>query len=346
MATNPILSTAFTMNSSTTMKYRCLVAEKDPSGNTVATIAERTLGTASENQVTIRVAYSSLNYKDALAATGHPGVARKLPLVPGIDAAGTVTASNSDRFQVGDEVLVFAPPFGTELDGGFSEYVIVPDSWVYKLPAGLNLLEAMSIGTGGFTAAQSIDELLRHRITPSHGDIVVTGATGGVGIYAVKLLARLGYKVVASSGKPHLVEWLKQHGAAEVISRGDLDDRTQRPLLSARWGGAVDTVGGNTLATILRGTKPYGCVTACGLVGGADLNMTVYPFILRGVTLQGVDTAGISREYRADIWQRLATSWRLPDLDKLSYIVPLDGLTEEIARILRGEIAGRVVVKL
>lgn len=334
------------MNSSSSLKYRCLVAEKDPAGNVLATIAERNLGTPGENQVTIRVSFSSLNYKDALAATGHPGVARKLPLVPGIDAAGTVTASNSDRFQVGEEVLVFAPPFGTEQDGGFSEFVIVPDAWVYKLPAGLSLLEAMSIGTGGFTAAQCIDELQRHRITPGQGEIVVSGATGGVGIYAVKLLARLGYTVVASTGKPQLAEWLKQHGAAAVINRSDLDDRTQRPLLSARWAGAVDTVGGNTLATILRGTRPYGCVTACGLVGGADLNLTVYPFILRGVALQGVDTAGISREYRSDLWQRLATQWRIPDLDKLSYIVPLEGLTEEIARILRGEIAGRVVVKL
>jgi putative YhdH/YhfP family quinone oxidoreductase len=328
------------------LKYRCLVAEKDAQGNVTAAIAERTLGEPVQGEVVVRIAYSSLNYKDALAATGHPGVARRLPLVPGIDAAGSIAVSKSDRFQVGDEVLVFHAQFGTERDGGYAEYAIVPEDWVFKLPRGLSLLEAMSIGTGGFTAAQCIDELLRHQITPDRGEVVVSGSTGGVGIYAVKLLARLGYQVVAATGKAHLVDWLKQHGAKEVITRADLDDHSNRPLLSARWAGAVDTVGGNTLASILRATRPYGCVTACGLVGGADLPLTVYPFILRGVTLQGVDTAGITTAYRAELWQRLANDWRLNDLEKLSYVVPLDGLTEEIARILRGEIAGRVVVKL
>lgn len=334
------------MNFTPNLKYRCLVAEKDAQGNVTASIAERILGEPAPGEVVVRIAFSSLNYKDALAATGHPGVARRLPLVPGIDAAGSIAASHSPRFLPGEEVLIFHALFGTERDGGYAEYAIVPEDWVFKLPRGLSLLEAMSIGTGGFTAAQCVDELIRHQITPERGEIVVSGSTGGVGIYAVKLLARLGYQVVASTGKTHLVEWLKQHGAKEVLNRSDLDDRTNRPLLSARWAGAIDTVGGNTLATILRATKPYGCVTACGLVGGADLPLTVYPFILRGVTLQGVDTAGITPAYRAELWQRLATDWRLADLEKLSYVVPLDGLTEEIARILRGEIAGRVVVKL
>ncbi len=333
------------MNSTPNLRYRCLVAEKDEQGNTTAKIVERTLANPAPGEVVIRVSFSSLNYKDALAATGHPGVARRLPLVPGIDAAGVVTASQSPSFQVGDEVFVFHAQFGTERDGGYSEYVTVPEDWVFKLPPGLSPLEAMSIGTGGFTAAQCLDELLRHQIAPDRGEIIVSGATGGVGIYAVKLLSKLGYKVAASTGKPHLVDWLKQHGAQTVLARQELDDRSDRPLLSARWAGAVDTVGGNTLATILRATRPGGCVTACGLVGGANLNLTVYPFILRGVTLQGVDTAGISREYRSQLWQRLATLWRIGDLEKLSYVVPFEGLTNEIARILRGEIAGRVVVK-
>lgn len=326
--------------------YRCLVAERDHDGNVHLRLQKRAAAAASEGELTIRVSYSSLNYKDALASTGHPGVARSLPLVPGIDAAGTVIHSTSSQFRAGDSVLIFHARFGTEVDGGYSEFVSVPAAWVYSLPSGLDPLEAMTIGTAGFTAAQCVDELMRHGIQPGAGDIVVSGATGGVGIFAVKLLAKLGYRVVAATGKEQLHEWLRLHGAQDVISRQSLNDLSPKPLLPGRWAGAVDTVGGNTLATIVRGTKPYGCVTACGVAGGAELPLTVYPFILRGVTLQGIDTAGISREYRAELWNRLATLWRLMDVDKLATVVDLADIPAEVPRILAGGVAGRVVVRV
>ena len=326
--------------------YRCLVASKDDLGNVSCQVQQRNFATLNSGEVTVKVLYSSLNYKDALAATGHPGVARSLPLVPGIDAAGEVITSNSPRFSVGDNVILFNAEFGTKADGGYSEFARVPADWALPLPAGMTLLDAMTIGTGGFTAAQCVDKLLNHHVNPKSGEIVVTGATGGVGIFSVKLLDKLGFNVVASTGKHQLADWLKQHGAKTVISRTEVDDRTDRPLLTSRWGGAVDTVGGNTLATILRSTKPHGCVTACGVVGGAALPVTVFPFILRGVALQGIDSASISQEYRSELWGKLANEWRIDDLDKLITIVSLEELPHEISRILRGEIAGRVVVDL
>lgn len=296
--------------------------------------------------VRIQLKYSSLNYKDALAIQGHPGVAKRLPLIPGIDGAGVVAGTTGTRFQVGDEVMIFHAQFGTEHHGAYSELAYVPESWVYALPTGMSLRQAMALGTGGFTAAQCVDELHRHQLTPDLGEIVVSGATGGVGIFAVKLLSKLGYRVVASTGKSERTDWLLANGASEVISREELHDRSDRPLLKSRWAGAVDTVGGQTLATIIRGTKSFGCVTACGLVGGTQLDVTVYPFILRGVTLQGIDTANITYERRAAIWEKLGGPWRLDSLDALITEVDLDGLLTAANQISAGQIAGRIVVRL
>ncbi len=296
--------------------------------------------------VTIRVAYSSLNYKDALAATGHPGVARTFPLVPGIDAAGVVVESSAARFPVGQQVLSSHAKFGTEAWGGFSQLARVPEDWLIALPQSLSMFDAMALGTAGFTAAQCVEAMLAHGAVPASGEIVVSGATGGVGIVAVMLLAKLGFQVAASTGKPERVEWLKKLGATRVIDRESINDKSQRPLLSAVWQGAIDTVGGNTLATILRATKLGGCVTACGLVGGHDLPVSVYPFILRGVTLCGIDSGNISSAQRTKIWNRLSGEWRLENLASISTTVGLSGLNPKIDEILAGKIVGRTVVDL
>ncbi len=327
-------------------KSRCMWVSQDEAGTISCQPSEFEWPDLPEGHVRIRVQYSSLNYKDALAASGHPGVVRQLPIIPGIDAAGEVVEGGTSGWAEGASVLVAHAEFGTQVHGGYSEIIQVPSGWVFPLPENLSPRDAMAIGTAGFTAAQCVDELQRHSIDPDQGPVVVTGATGGVGVFAVKLLAKLGFEVHAVTGKADKADWLKSNGAAEILTRADVDDTSDRPLLSSRWAGAVDTVGGNMLATVLRGAKPFSCVTACGLVAGHELNLTVYPFILRGVTLQGVDTANIPVERRREIWQRIATDWSFDNLDALVTEVDLDGLGGAIESILQGQVAGRVVVRL
>lgn len=329
-------------------QYQALVAQRLADGSVGLDWQTRLVEPLPSGYVRVRVTYSSINYKDALACTGHPGVARRLPLVPGIDAVGVVIESTTARFRVGEAVMVFHAQFGTEVDGGYSELIAVPEGWVYPLPEALSPIDAMTIGTGGFTAAQSVDAILRHGVRPEAGEVVVSGATGGVGIFAVMLLAKLGFTVVASSGKPDRVGWLHALGAQTVIDRDALRDDPSKPLLSARWAAAVDTVGGVCLSTILRSTKPHHCVTACGLVGGADVPLTVYPFILRGVALYGIDTATISPDYRSELWQRLSTTWRFTESELLQVrqVITRNQLQEQVQRILAGGVAGRVVVSI
>jgi len=327
-------------------KFKCLMVRKssqDQCQRSIENIGPDDLG---QGEVTIKVSFSSLNYKDALGATGHPGVAANLPHVPGIDAAGVVVESKDPYFNSGDEVLVFHAKFGTAAFGGYSQYVRVPRDWVYPIPRGLSLRTAMVFGTAGFTALQSIEQIEKHGVTPDQGEVLVTGATGGVGTFAVRMLAGLGYRVVAVTGKPDRKEWLTSLGAAGVIGRGDVDDNSRRPLLSARWAGAVDSVGGNILATVIRSTKLHGCVTACGLVAGVEVPLTVHPFILRGVTLQGIDSANISYDQRMQIWTRLAKDFGSDDLEPMVTETNLEGLDTHIDDILGGRIAGRVVVNL
>ena len=331
---------------SSSYKSKSLVVLADHDGQVRREFRDLELNELAQDFVRVEIKYSSMNYKDALCATGHPGVARKLPIVPGIDAAGTVVQSNADRYPVGSEVMIFHADFGTKVNGGYTQFVDVHAEFAYILPNGLSHRESMILGTAGFTAAQSVDELIKHSVDRDAGPVVVSGATGGVGSLAVKLLAKLGYEVVASTGKSEHHEMLKQLGANQVVDRTALNDTTETPLLKGQWAGAVDTVGGNTLATILRSTRPHGCVTACGLVGGVNLPITVYPFILRGVTLKGIDTASIDAEYRASIWDRLATAWKLDGLDALVTEIGLDGLDGQISAILKGSVSGRVVVNL
>lgn len=325
--------------------FTCLLVEQDAAGNVRRGLAQRTLSDLPASGVLVRVAYSSLNYKDALACLAHPGVVRKLPHVPGIDAAGTVVESAASRFKPGDAVVITGNELGAGQWGGWSEYVRVPADWIVPLPPGLSLKESMMLGTAGFTAAQCVQAIQRNGVKPEDGEIIVTGATGGVGCLAVKLLAKLGYQTVAVTGKAHLKPRLYEWGAARVLGREEAVSKSDKPLLSAYWAGAVDTVGGQTLATIVRETKPYGVVAACGLVGGTELNLTVHPFILRGVILAGISSASLPLDRRIEIWRKLSNEWRLDGLEEIATTVPLADIEQYVQQILQGQIVGRMVVE-
>ncbi len=326
--------------------FSCYLVSKDAAGQASGKIEQRPIDDFPAGEVTIRVRYSSLNYKDALSATGNPGVTKKYPHVPGIDAAGVVMASQSDRFRVGDEVIVTGYELGATRWGGYSQVIRVPADWPVALPAGMTLRESMILGTAGFTAAQCVHALHDRGVLPASGDIVVTGATGGVGTVAVAVLAKLGYSVVGVSGKAAAAGFLRELGAREVIGRGDVDDRSAKPLLPGRWAGAVDTVGGNTLATLIRSLHLNGCVAACGLVGGAEMPLTVFPFILRAAILVGIDSAWRTHDERVAIWNRLAGSWKPTQLDSIVKEIELADLDRWIAEILAGRVMGRIVVRL
>lgn len=292
----------------------------------------------------IRVLYSSLNYKDALSATGNKGVTRQYPHTPGVDAAGIVEESAAPGFGQGDAVVVIGYDLGMNTPGGWGGFIRVPASWAVKLPDGMAMYESMMLGTAGFTAAQCIDALQRHAVTPDRGEVLVTGATGGVGSIAVALLGHLGYRVVAATGKIGESRFLQALGAATVIHRDELNDASGRPMLKERWAGVVDTVGGGVLATALKSTHYGGSVAACGLVASPKLETTVYPFILRGVNLLGIDSVACTIDYRRSLWQKLATVWRVPLLEHLAREVTIDHLDREIDLILQGKQIGRVVV--
>lgn len=323
---------------------RCLFIEKEDS-KVVRSLKDIALGELGDDEVQIQVQYSSVNYKDALCATGHPGVARKMPMVPGIDAAGIVVASNSPAVGVGQEVMVFHADFGTLADGGISQVIHVPADWVYTLPSGMTAKQSMIYGTAGYTAAQSVEQLLSHGLTPDSGRLVVTGATGGVGVVAIAILNKLGFKVDAITGKRDRHQLLKSIGASEVFDRDEITGAPERPMLKGRWAGAVDTVGGSALSNVLRFIQPHGCVTACGMVGGHELETTVYPFILRGVVLAGIDSAGISREHRARLWEKLAGPFAV-ELGELVTEISLSEVTDVMDKLLASQHCGRSIVKL
>ncbi|MFO0791871.1 MAG: YhdH/YhfP family quinone oxidoreductase [Pirellulales bacterium] len=320
------------------------MVRKVADGSIAGHVEEIGVGDLPAGDVLIRVAYSSLNYKDAMASRGHPGVVRTLPHVPGIDCAGTVEASESAEFRPGDEVLVTGYELGAGHWGGFSAFVRVPAEWIVQLPAGLTVRDAMIYGTAGFTAAQCVSAIVDRGIGPEHGPVLVTGATGGVGSISVAILARLGYEVEAVSGKSDQREWLQSLGAKTLLGREEVFDTSERPLLSARWAAAVDTVGGQALATILRSLAHRGCVAACGMVAGSELPITVYPFILRGVTLAGIDSAKCPRPQRLKMWEQLAGAWHVRQLGKLAEEITFDALPDRIEKIVAGKNVGRTIV--
>lgn len=326
--------------------FKAFLVTQTDNKNYQTNIVEKVVDDLPQGDVLIRVRYSSLNYKDALSAIGSPGVTKKFPHVPGIDAAGTVVTSKVSQFQVNQEVIVTGFDLGMNTWGGFADYIRVPAEWVVPLPEGMTLRESMIFGTAGFTAALCIDALQKNNVTPDSGEVLVTGATGGVGSIAVSILAKLGYFVVAVTGKKTQHDYLKSLGASLVISREEANDNGRKPLLKERWAGVVDTVGGNTLATIIKSTKYCGCITACGLVGGADLMISVYPFILRGVRLVGIDSVNCPLPTRLMIWEKLASDWKVLNLNEMVITVNLDRLPDKIDAILKGESVGRVLVTL
>jgi acrylyl-CoA reductase (NADPH) len=327
--------------------FKALVVSETADKKFVREIKQRSTDDLPANDVLIHVHYSSLNYKDGLSASGNRRVTQTYPHTPGIDAAGVVEESKDSAFKPGDEVICTSYDLGMNTAGGYGQYIRVPADWVVSLPAGLSLRESMIYGTAGLTAALCLHRLQQAGVKPPQGDVVVTGATGGVGSVAVALLARAGYRVVAATGKKQEEGYLKELGAAEVIPRGEVDDTSGRPLLKPRWSGAVDTVGGNILSTVLLSLKPGGAAACCGLVASPELHTNVFPFILRNVALLGVDSVTVpTMELRRAMWSKLGAEWKLPMLDRIVREVGLEQLNPEIDRILKGEQKGRVVVRL
>ncbi|MDH4321652.1 MAG: YhdH/YhfP family quinone oxidoreductase [Desulfobulbaceae bacterium] len=327
-------------------KFKALVVSEAAENQYVREVQERSVEELPAGEVLIRVRYSSLNYKDALSASGNRGVTRRYPHTPGIDAAGEVAASDSDRFKPGDKVLCCCYNLGMNLPGGFGQYIRVPAEWVMLCPEGLSLGEAMMYGTGGFTAALSVEKLIGHGVGPDAGKVLVTGATGGVGSLSVAILAKAGFQVVAASGKSDQAEFLRHLGAAEVVGREAVTDKKGLALLKGKWAGVIDTVGGEILATALKSVKYGGVVTCCGNVASPELATTVYPFILRGVSLVGIEAAECDMATRERVWAMLAGPWRIDTIADMVVEVGLAELSARIESMLAGRHRGRIVVNL
>ena len=298
----------------------------------------------SENEVLIKATYSSLNYKDALSSVGNPGVTRNFPHVTGIDVAGVVEKSNSAKFAVGEKVLVTGYDMGMNTDGGHQEFVKVPDSWVVKIPETISDREIMIYGTAGLTAALSVNELLNNGITK--GNILVTGATGGVGSIAISILHKLGFSTTAISGKEDKIPFLKDLGASEVILRNEFDVENKRPMGSEKFDGVIDTVGGNILAEALKVVKYDGVVTCCGLTSSFELNTNVFPFILRGVRLIGIDSVECKIEKKIAAWEKIAGDFKIDSLEKLTNEITLDDIKAAYESLIAGKASGRYLVKI
>ncbi len=323
--------------------FRAFWVVKDDSGVSHQVI-ERSITDLPDGDVLIKVAYSSVNYKDALSAKGLPGVTRKYPHTPGIDAAGQVVSSASSLFREGDEVIVIGYDLGMNTPGGFGGYVRVPAEWVIPLPSGMTQRESMILGTAGFTAALCVDKIIRMGASSADGQVVVTGATGGVGSVAVALLAKLGFEVTASSGKSDKVAYLKGLGATSVISRDELSTENPRPMAAPQWAHGVDTVGGEILTNVIKGLSYSGSVAICGLVSSPAFTTTVLPFILRNVNVLGVDSVELPIEEKKRVWRLLGADWKLASLEDMVVEVGLDGLSATIDSIFAGGVAGRTLV--
>ncbi len=325
-------------------EYRALVAAEE-NETFVQKIETLPLSGLPENEVLVKVSYSSLNFKDALSSTGNKGVTRTFPHTPGIDAVGTVVSDKSGKFNEGDSVIVTSYDLGMNTFGGFGEYISVPAEWIVSLPSELTMKEAMTFGTAGFTAAISVFKLVQ-QVSPEDGAIAVSGATGGVGSIAIMILSKLGYSVTAISGKASETEYLKGIGATEIISREEFQVESKRPILKGLFAGAVDTVGGAVLENIIKSTAPLGVVTCCGNAASPKLEVTVFPFILRGVSLIGIDSQNCPMELRTQLWNKLANEWKPEALESIAKNIVLDELPDAISTILAGKVKGRYVVEV
>jgi acrylyl-CoA reductase (NADPH) len=314
-------------------------------GKVHSRLVETTLNELDAGEVVLKVAYSSVNYKDALAATGVGKVIRRFPCIGGIDVSGVVISSTDSRFKKGDEIIVTSYDLGVSHDGGYADYARVPAAWVVPLPKGLSLFDAMAIGTAGYTAALAIHIMEQNDLKPASGKVAVNGATGGVASIGIDMLAKLGYQVMAITGKDGEDDYLKKLGAAEVLSRHTLEMGT-RPLEKALWAGALDSVGGEQLAWLIRTMQQNGVIGSFGNAGGVELHTTVLPFILRGVRLLGVDSANTAMPLRRAIWARLAGDLRPQHLAEIAHTVSLDQLPGVFEKMLQAQARGRTVVKL
>ena len=326
--------------------YKAFEVREEIEKKFVGAIVEKSALELAEGSVSIEVHYSSVNYKDALSASGSKAVTREYPHVPGIDAAGKVLASTDSNFAVGDEVVVTGYDLGMNTAGGFGQQVTVPGGWVTKLPVGLSLRDSMVLGTAGLTAGLCVNKLLLNNITPEAGKVLVTGATGGVGIIACALLVKLGFEVVASTGKSAETAKLMALGVSEVISREAFSEENPRPMLKESYAAAVDVAGGTTLVNVIKSLSYGGSVAACGLVDSPALSATVFPFILRGVNLLGVDSVELPLAQKQQVWNLFANEWALTDIDSLAETIVLAELPAVLVKVLAGGAVGRYVLDL
>ncbi|MGI8825142.1 MAG: MDR family oxidoreductase [Chloroflexota bacterium] len=325
--------------------FRAFVLERQD-GGVEAAIRDVSLDELPQGDVLVSVAYSSLNYKDGLAVMGRGKVVRDYPMVPGIDLAGTVVESKSSKWRSGDEVILTGWGMGESHWGGFGQLARVDGDWLVRLPRGMTACQAMALGSAGFTAMLALTALEAHNLRPDSGQVVVTGAAGGLGSLAVALLARRGYKTVASTGRPETHDYLRSLGASDILDRNVLAAAPTRPMESGRWAGAIDTVGGASLAGLLRTMKERGSIAVCGNAGGVDVQTTVLPFILRGVTLIGIESARVPLRDRQIAWDRLAEEVPMGLLEHVARVVPLREVASLSEEILDGRIRGRIVVDL
>jgi acrylyl-CoA reductase (NADPH) len=325
---------------------KAFLVEKTGDKEFTSDIKEIPIPKCAEDEIVIKVTYSSLNYKDALSSVGNPGVTRKFPHVTGIDVAGTVYESTSNIFKTGERILVTGYDLGMNTNGGHAEFVKVPAAWVARIPDSISDKEIMTFGTAGLTAALSINELMANGVKPENGPVLVTGATGGVGSIAVSILSKIGFNVVAISGKEEKIDYLKRIGASEVILRDTFNEESKKPMMTEQYAGVVDTVGGEILANALKYIKYDGVATCCGLTSSHELNTNVFPFILRGVRLIGIDSVECKLEKKQAAWEKIASKWKIHTLDSITNEISLHEIKDAYELLLSGKAVGRYVVKI